>query len=252
MCEEQAEAAIIKEATPEPVVSIDRPDIEELPLPERYNVDEIVGIAVDPATVYLYWEVRPVVLARAHARLPEGRLVVRLVSVTPTWDGPIVEQRDLPIDALYGDAYVRNLRPASNVRISVGWLAHGVFAPFAIGDAVVTPRKEPSFAIASTVARWTPDLPAVPRQTSEDPVAQLIDLASRPPAETSDATQQASFTFERAERVAQRWPTFDLGQRGLTAAARERLQERAQVGGSSDLSLGGSSDFVQPVGPMND
>jgi hypothetical protein len=246
--DEQPEAESVEEA---PVV-IDRPDIEQLPLPERYNVYEIVGIAVDPATVYLYWEVRPVVLARAHSRLPEGRLVVRLVSVTPSWDGPIVEQRDLPIDALYGDAYVRNLRPASNVRISVGWLAHGVFAPFAIGDSVVTPRKEPSFAIASTVARWTPDLPAVPRQTSDDSVAQLLDLASRPPAETSDATEQASFTFERAERVAQRWPTFDLGQRGLTAAGQEPVQERSQVGGSSELSLGGSSDFVHPVGRMND
>ncbi len=251
--DELAEALPVEEA-PVAAVVIDRPDIEELPLPERYNVDEIVGIAVDPTAVYLYWEVRPVVLARAHARLPEGKLVVRLVSVTPSWDGPIVEHRDLPIDALYGDAYVRNLRPGSNVRISVGWLAHGVFAPFAIGEAVVTSRKEPSFAIASTVARWTPDLPAVPRQTHDDSVAQLLELASRPPAETSVGAEQGSFTFERGERVPERWPTFDLGQRGLTATGQERVQDRSQVvvGGSSDLSLGGASDLVQPVGRMDD
>lgn len=225
---------------------IERPNIEELPLPERYDVDEIVGIAVDPTTVYLYWEVRPVVLARAHARLAEGRLVVRFVSVTPSWDGPVIEQRDLPIDALYGDAYVRNLRPSSNVRISVGWLAHGVFAPFAIGDAVAMPRKEPSSAVASATARWTADLAArevVPRQTTDETVAQLLDIASRPPVDASST--------ERAEPLGEWAPQFDVGQRGLSTNEKARAPRPSHVGGSSELVLGGASEQVRPADRTN-
>lgn len=231
--EEPAAARSFEDQTSDHVDSYERPSIEELPLPERYNVDEIVGIAVEPTTVYLYWEVRPIVLARAHARRSEGTMVVRIVAVTPSWDGPIVEQRDLPIDALYGDAYVRSVRPGSNVRIAVGWLEHGDFAPFAIGDPVAMPRKEPAFAVASTVVRWTPEgmpLMVPPGQTLEVPVIPGFDLTSLvkeaqlPPVPPS---------MER-EQLGERWPTFDLGQRGLPANEQDRAP-RSMLGGASEL-----------------
>lgn len=229
--------------------SYDRPNIEELPLPERYNVDEIVGIAVDPTTVYVYWEVRPVVLARAHARLSEGAMVVRLVSVTPSWDGPVIEQRDLPIDALYGDAYVRGLRPGSNVRIGVGWLAHGSFAPFAIGDAVATPRKEPAFAAASKVARWMP--PGAPGsvaagQTSAATVAMLTTALEQAATSHEGSASRPLPSIER-DLLGERWPKFDLGARGLPVVDEARRAARNALGGSSELSPGGASDLVRPT-----
>jgi hypothetical protein len=225
--------------------SSDRPDIEELPLPERYNVDEIVGIAVDPTTVYVYWEVRPIVLARAHARLSEGTMVVRLVSVTPSWDGPVVEQRDLHIDALYGDLYVRGLRPGSNVRIGVGWLVHGTFAPFAIGEPVTTPRKDPAFATASKFARWTPQ-----------GAPETVTLGQTNAAMFTTALEQASVSNEEPpvrpapsitrELLGERWPLFDLGARGIPADP-PRRPSRTALEGSSEHSPGGSSDLVRPA-----
>jgi hypothetical protein len=224
----------------------DQPAIEELPLPERYNVDEIVGIAVDPTTVYVYWEVRPVALARAHARSPAGAMVVRLVSVTPTWDGPIVEQRDLRIDALYGDAYVRGIQPGANVRIGVGWLAHGDFTPFAIGEPVTTPRKERAFATASTIARWMPEGAPAPVASGQTTVGFLA-MALEKAVATSDIATLASTPIAERTSFGQRWPTFDLGSRGQAAQAPQR-PSRSALGGSSELGLGGASDQVRRAG----
>ncbi|HRI63578.1 MAG TPA: DUF4912 domain-containing protein [Polyangium sp.] len=225
--------------------SDDHLSIEELPLPERYNVDEVVGIAVDPTTVYVYWEVRPVVLARAHARLSGGTMVVRLVCVTPTWDGPLVEQRDVPIDALFGDAYVRGLRPGSNVRIGVGWLAHGEFAPFAIGDPVSTPRKEPAFGAASKMARWTPEGASAPVESGQMSVALLASALDRAADPRDSALVRPAPTVEQA-LFGSRWPVFELGARA-SAPEQPRKATRLPLGGSSEYRPGGSSDLVRPA-----
>lgn len=217
----------------EPSASMDADhasSIEELPLPERYNVDEIVGIAVDPTTAYVYWEVRPLVLARAHARLSEGSMIVRLISVTPTWDGPVTEQRDVRIDALVGDVYVRGLQPGSHVRISVGWLAHGEYTPFAIGESVTTPRKEPTVAKASTTARWMPEgapVPVTPGQTSDASLVMALEQAVRVRTQVGSTRENAA---SDRDPLARRWPSFDLGSRGLPVED----QRRPLVGGSSD------------------
>ncbi|MCC6552454.1 MAG: DUF4912 domain-containing protein, partial [Polyangiaceae bacterium] len=110
------------------------------PLPERYDVDEVVGMAVDPETVYVYWEVRPATLARARARRPGGQLALRLVAVLPTWDGPLVERRDVAVGALFGDRFVRGIPAGANVRMSIGWLEGDDFEPFAVGAEIAAPR----------------------------------------------------------------------------------------------------------------
>ena len=132
-----------------PVAPLDEP-----PLPERYEVDEIVAIAVDPRTLYLYWEVRPTTLAHARAEHPDGWLCVRVATVIASWEGPVVDTRDLHVDALYGDRFLRDIQPGSNVRVSVGWRsAHG-FEPFAVGSEVTAPRAVPVEPVAQEVARW--------------------------------------------------------------------------------------------------
>ncbi|WP_437794128.1 tetratricopeptide repeat protein [Sorangium sp. So ce693] len=133
---------------------------ERAELPARYDVDEIVGIAVDHETIYLYWEVRPRTLARARARRPEGQLAIRVVAVMPSWERPVVEQRDLAIDALFGDMFVRDIPSGANLRMCTGWLAGEVFEPFAVGLEVAVPRA----------------LPASPRPPSEEPPASVPAL----------------------------------------------------------------------------
>ncbi len=125
-------------------------------LSDSYDVDEVVAIAVDPRTIYLYWEVRATTLARAQARRPAGSLGVRVASVTASWDGPVVAIRDLRVDALHGDRFIRDVQPGSNVRVSVGWEADGEFEPFAVGIEVTAPHLAPMSEVAEDVARWTP------------------------------------------------------------------------------------------------
>ncbi|WP_438024108.1 DUF4912 domain-containing protein [Sorangium sp. So ce233] len=128
---------------------------ERAEMPARYDVDEIVGLAVDPETLYLYWEVRPRTLARARARRPDGQLVIRVVAVLPSWERPVVEQRDLAIDALFGDMFVRDIPAGAHLRMCTGWLAGDAFEPFAVGLEVAAPRA----------------LPVAPRPSPAEPVA---------------------------------------------------------------------------------
>lgn len=136
----------------------------EAALPDAYDVDEVVAIAVDPVTLYLYWEIRPTTFAEARAAHPAGHLLLRIVSVNPgtasgTRDlrGPFADQRDIPIDGLLGEMFVRNLTPASNVRVSIGWHHEGVFEPLAIGLELATPRVLPG-----DLGHGIPPLPADP------------------------------------------------------------------------------------------
>jgi hypothetical protein len=125
----------------------DSVSVGEAELPDRYEIDEVVAIAVDPTTLYLYWEVRPTTFAAARAAQPGGRLLLRIVSVNPAGlmmteaAAPFAEQRDVPIDGLLGEMFVRNLAPGSNVRVSIGW-EHGLsFDPIAVGLELATPRE---------------------------------------------------------------------------------------------------------------
>jgi hypothetical protein len=131
--------------------------LEEAALPERYDVDEIVALAVDPFTIYFYWEVRATSLARAQARRPDGWLAVRIACVTASWSGPVTRVRDLRADSLHGDRFLRDIDPGSNIRVSVGWQSGDEFEPFAVGLDVTAPHLRASDAVAGQVDQWRPD-----------------------------------------------------------------------------------------------
>ena len=161
--------------------------------PIRYEVDEVVAIAVDPQTIYLYWEIRPTTLAHARKRMPEGRLAIRVLSVLASWDGPITRKREINVDALHGDLYVHDIEPGSHVRVAIGWLASS-FEPFAVGMEVAAPQALPiETAGVPAVARWraegdTGDVGALaPVSSAWQPVLQ-----SPPPDNTVRASTLAS------------------------------------------------------------
>jgi hypothetical protein len=166
-----------------PKVEEDAAVLEDATLPERYDVDEIVAIAVDPLTLYLYWEVRARTLARAQARHPDGWLGVRVVSVIANWSGPVIRIQDMRIDALYGDRFVRGLEPGSNVRVSVGWKSSGDFEPFAVGVEVTVPHLTPMTSVAEAMAVWEPQQsrPVEPRRLITFNVPRLAPHASPEP-----------------------------------------------------------------------
>jgi hypothetical protein len=156
--------------------------LDEPALPDRYEVDEVVAIAVDPRTIYLYWEVRATTLAHARARRPDGWLGIRVASVTASWEGPRVDTRDLRVDALYGDRFLRDVQPGSNVRVSVGWRTDDAFEPLAVGVEVTAPRMVPVASVSLEVARWEA-VPVAPFQSrrAEVPPASLEPEPYLPP-----------------------------------------------------------------------
>jgi hypothetical protein len=124
-------------------------------LPERYDVDEVVAVAVNPRTLYVYWEVRPRTLAHARVRDAGGHLVVRVVVVAATWDGPRSVLHEVSVDELFGDCFVRDATPGANVRVSIGWRTNEVFSPFAVGMELTMPRGDVAEPLAREVAQWS-------------------------------------------------------------------------------------------------
>lgn len=130
--------------------------LDDRPLPTRYDVDECVAIPVDPQTVYVYWETRDATLDAFRASRADGALTLRLVIVVPTWDGPRLASRDVPVSAQIGDCFVRDLPQGCVVRAAIGWKAGDEFSPLAHSPALETPPGAPSPIVAEGLVRWTP------------------------------------------------------------------------------------------------
>jgi hypothetical protein len=229
---------------------------EEPPLPERYDVDEVVGIAVDPTRAYLYWEVRPATLAHLRARRPQGALVVRLVEVAPTWDGPATRVRDLRADALYGDGFVRDLEPGSHVRVSIGWLSASAFDPIAVGVELTMPRLTPADLLARHHAHWRPE-PTAPGSGPEPTTRKLVGRGARAndrfwPAAAAARSDSEVFASTERRSAPPRSDALASAIAGPTRAwvraigasehVREDGTERWRRGGASDLARGGASE----------
>lgn len=247
----------------------------EAPLPDRYGVDEIVAIAVDPRSIYLYWEIRPTTLARARARRPDGSLCIRVIAVAPSWEGPIVNARDVAVSALFGDLFIRDLEPGSNVRVSVGWLAGAEFEPLAVGTEISAPRATPAETLGQQVAQWSPDpIRSPPARPLTSPVimeaaherAHRRNADGTAGAAAGDAPRgaedrrtaavdeahwgptrgpRAGLTTSAPARIA-RWTTRPIGAselgRSPTWEESARVERKLGRGGASELGRGGASE----------
>jgi hypothetical protein len=227
-------------------------------LPERYDVDEVVAIAVDPTTLYVYWEVRPVTMARARARRTHGALALRVVSVTAGWDGPLSETRDLRVDALFGDMFIRDLPAGASVRVSIGWAATSArtgvpaeFEPFAVGVEVSAPRAISVPRAEGDLGLWSAS-PGAPAGVARGHGAPGGDGA-RAGATAGGGAPAAARAFRRLSGGAR----VESGPRGAPRAHAGELGETETrhwgargPGGSSALSHrrlshGGASDLAR-------
>jgi len=110
-------------------------------LPERYERDEVVALATDPTTAFVYWELRPVSFARARWRDPSGRLMLRVLCVRSGETQTESSTLDIEVSQLAGERFVRGLAPGSELRLCVGWLGPRGFAPLAVGQEMAMPRN---------------------------------------------------------------------------------------------------------------
>jgi hypothetical protein len=136
---------------PEPMGMLD-----DAPLPPKYDVDECVALPVDPTTMFAYWEVRDRTREHLEGSRAGGRFVLRVLVVSPGWDGPRSSLRDIDVSGPLGDAFVRDLPKGAVVRAAIGWSVGDEFIAVAHSPALETPPGEPSPILAEALVRWTP------------------------------------------------------------------------------------------------
>ena len=158
---------------PEPMHMLD-----DAPLPPRYDVDECVAIPVDPRTLYVYWEARESTAAQLRRAHPGGSLVLRLVVVVPTWDGPRSSTLDHDVSPAVGEFFARDLPPGAIVRAAIGWKSGATFEPIAHSPALETPPSGPSPLVADGLVRWTPQgaVPVQPTDRDASSIARALGL----------------------------------------------------------------------------
>jgi hypothetical protein len=130
--------------------------LDDAPLPPKYDVDECVAIAVDPKTIFVYWEIRDETRRRLERTRPGGYVALRLLVIEGTWDGPRTTSRDVEVHTSVGDWFMRDLPPGAVVRAAIGWQTADAFVPVAHSPALEAQPDSPSPLIAEGLVRWTP------------------------------------------------------------------------------------------------
>jgi hypothetical protein len=210
--------------------------------------DELVALATDPRTLYVYWELRPMSYARALWREPAGKLVLRVLSVAPAETAPECTTRDIPVADLVGDRFVGGLLPGSEVRLCLGWIGRG-FAPLIAGGELQMPRNYPAPVLAAGEA--DPHRAALLRVQA----AGRAQSAAAPPTEagpTGELARLAAPTPEPPARPsadalpAAPPPTLWWQEKTLAAGDATGTWWDEQVLGDDELVLfGGASDLAR-------
>jgi hypothetical protein len=144
-------ATTLRAAPPDAAEDASR--LTEIAPPWVDEVDRLVLLPLDATSALARWEIRPSALEEARARAAGGVPIVRIVAVTPSWEGPGVEVRDIEIGQPIGDWWVSDLPPGAVLRAAVGWRSAGGFDPLAVALDVVTPGEE-----ASDTSRWASEM----------------------------------------------------------------------------------------------
>ena len=138
------------------------PDIEEAD--ECFAIPLQGQLPGDETRIYVRWRVSFTAIGTQLGLRPQGRLVVRAHVVTPSWEGPLAETRDLTIDPDAEESLLQGLPGGSVVRVAVGWLDGDGFVPFAHSPALELSTRG--------LAIWTPSGP-IPVVLDDPRVASL-------------------------------------------------------------------------------
>ena len=235
------------------------------PLPDHYDVDECVGIPVDPTTLFVYWEVRRDTVEAMQRAVPGATLCLRVVAVAPSWDGPVETSFDQPVDAWVGDWFFRGLPAGSIARAAIGWTSRGSFVPVAHSPALEAAPEGASPIVADVLVRWTPaglvpvktsDRDARPRSIGRSPAfcAAKRPGRARPSSRSRRASATAAILSGRASAGppparsgAGRGEEGSLLVRGaLLSRARGAAAEATVAGGGVDLGHHASPSASSP------
>ena len=176
--------------------------LDDQPLPERYDVDEVVLMPVDPKTVFAYWEVRETSVAQAREQAA-GKLILRIVAVTASWEGPSVETRDIEVSQPVGDWFVRDLPPGAVLRAALGWRGAASFEPLSVAMELSAPAFGPAPVGANELVELTSDgvVPLDGARADADPIAAAAERARRRVAAGAVLSPQGSSSWPALHRV---------------------------------------------------
>lgn len=154
--EAEAEPAPEPEPEPEPEAPPAEPEpVAVEPAPRRVPTS-IVTIVAESGAVHVFWELDDATLARAGARWPGGRPMVRVVALVPRWEGARRFERELPAEPASGSSTLQPFGERAVIRVALGIHAADGFHPLAIGTEL-----EPPAPGSGPAVRWAPSQRAV-------------------------------------------------------------------------------------------
>jgi hypothetical protein len=121
----------------ESVETVEAPEVEEcfaIPVARDEGTEGAAG------RMFVRYRISWSTLGALLGARPNGRFVVRAHVVTPAWDGPNTETRDLVVDPDAEQAMLVGLPEPSVVRVAVGWLDGSTFVPIAHSPALEMSR----------------------------------------------------------------------------------------------------------------
>jgi hypothetical protein len=150
--EEPPEEEPVADTQPEPAPPDLTPTPTPTPAPTRLT-EEVVAVATDPRTAYVYWELRPRTFARARSRDPGGSLVLRAFAVTATRHGTQAHRLEVRLAGLSGDDTLRDLQPGAELRLCLAWKGPRGITPLVVAASLQLPRDHrPADATAVATA----------------------------------------------------------------------------------------------------
>ncbi|HMI87124.1 MAG TPA: hypothetical protein VK550_23675 [Polyangiaceae bacterium] len=124
---------------PEAAIATSRSTAIKAPFGAR-DADQLALVLVDETSVVTRWELGARALDDARARAQGGELTLRIVAVTPSWDGPKVEIRDVEVTLPVGDWWVCDLPAGAVLRAAIGCRGQRGFDPLAVALDVAALR----------------------------------------------------------------------------------------------------------------
>ena len=109
--------------------------------PPFLDTGQVVLVPFDATSVLARWELGATALDEARARAEGGELILRIVAVTPGWDGPTTEIRDVQIALPVGDWWVCDLPAGAVIRGAIGWRGDRGFDPLAVALDMAAPGE---------------------------------------------------------------------------------------------------------------
>ncbi len=108
---------------------------EQYPIPERYNINKVVLLPVDPSKHFIYWELKDETLKEFENKYSEIKFAIKLY-----------ENRDealtIDISSPVGSYYIHYHAPFEKLYAVLGVIADGNFIPIISSNEIVIPSDE--------------------------------------------------------------------------------------------------------------